>query len=100
MALDVEFEAALFGRPPSAFDERAGLLTRHRAEIHSADALWRRDVDGAGVIVDADVPTDRGGIEFVMAPRGIGLAFVVDRFHFHEEWNHGEVGVDAFVRAG
>src|SRR5258708_11476357 len=48
----------------SPLDENFGVLSRHGAKVDRANALRRRDIDRRGVVVDPDVPTDSGRVEF------------------------------------
>eukprot|EP00913_Durusdinium_trenchii_P028342 g26570.t1 len=95
----VELQPVFFRGRFGPFDQSIAVNSRRRPKVYGADRLRRRDIDCAGVVVDADIPAHTGGIELVVLPPRVGFGFVVNTLHFDEKRNHGQIGVHTFTCA-
>src|SRR5262249_46230885 len=95
-----KLDAAAFGGVAGPLNQRLGVVPWGRSKVDRADALRRRNVDGRGVIVHSDVPTDAGWIEFGVLPGGVALEFVVDGLHLDQKGNHRQIGIDPVTGTG
>jgi len=90
---DLKFEVVSFRRVGNPVEQWLQLDAWHGARVHSAGALTGSDVQGSGVVAQADIPRQGRRVKVPVLPLRVGFGFAADLQHLVGKGNQPEIGI-------